>query len=94
MFPRIRRLAFLALVTVVAACMERQPSEFASPVLGEVKVEVGFDAVHFDVQVRGAWSECGVYFGESVSALRRIPGERTGRGFSVDIPDLADETEY
>ncbi len=79
---------------ILTGCMERQPSEFASPVLGEVKVEAGFDAVHFDVQVRGAWSECGVYFGESASALRRIPGERTGQGFSVDIPDLADETEY
>lgn len=74
--------------------MERQPSEFASPVLGEVKVEAGFDAVHFDVQVRGAWSECGVYFGESASALRRIPGERTGQGFSVDVTDLEDEAVY
>lgn len=79
---------------VVAACSERQPSEFAPPVLGEVQVEAGYDAVHFTVLAAGAWSECGVYFGESAGMLRQVAGTGTDAGFAVDVAGLEDEKDY
>lgn len=89
-----RKSFILLFLLSLAGCLERQPAEFAQPLLGEVRVEAGFDAVHFEVAATGPWSECGVYFGESAGALRRIPGERTGTGFRVDVSGLEDEAEY
>ena len=89
-----RKSVILLLLLSLAGCLERQPAEFAQPLLGEVQVAAGFDAVHFEVAATGPWSECGVYFGESAGTLRRIPGERTETGFRVDVSGLEDEAEY
>lgn len=88
------RFSLLALILILAGCVEREPSEFAPPELGEVRVEAGYDAVHFAVQVKGSWSECGVYFGEAAGALHKVPGERTTDGFVVDVTELEEDVQY
>ncbi len=74
--------------------MERQPAEFAPPELGEVQVEAGYDAVHFEVRATGSWSECGVYFAPAGQSMQPLAGERTEAGFSVTVENLEDEVEY
>ena len=82
------------LLYLLTGCLERQPEEFAPPVIGGVQVEAGFEDVRIDVQVAGAWSVCGVYFGEAGKPLTPVAGERTEKGFSVTVSDLEDESEY
>ena len=87
-------LSILSLLLLLAGCVERQPGEFAEPALGAVQVEAGYDAVRFDVQASGAWSQCGVYFARAGEALLPIAGERTETGFSVNVTGLEDDVEY
>ena len=82
------------LIFILSGCLERQPEEFARPSLGEVQVEAGYETVSFTVEAKGAWSECGVYFGEANGTLMPVKGERTETGFFVTVGNLEDDASY
>lgn len=74
--------------------MERQPSEFEAPQIGEVRVEAEYETVHFDVAVIGGFRDCGVYFGGSAETLQKVVGVRTETGFTVAVENLEDGMDY
>lgn len=91
-FHRISCLWLILLL--LPGCLERQPEEFAPARLGAVRAEAGYYDVRFTVEASGAWTECGVYFGQEAEALNKIAGERTEAGFTVEITGLEDATDY
>lgn len=94
MCSSLRALVLLVITMVTSACMERQPAEFEAPQIGVVRVEAEYEAVHFDVAVRGDFRDCGVYFGGSAETLRAVAGTRTENGFSVTVEGLEDGADY
>ena len=91
--PR-RRIPYLSLLLVLALACERGPEDFASPQIGEVRVTAGYTTVDFAVEADGAFSECGVWFGESPERLHPVAGTRTSDGFAVRVEELAEGVEY
>ena len=83
-----------ALMLLLAGCVERQPAEFEAPAIGEVRVEAGFESVHFEVEVSGDFRDCGVRFGQDAGALDKLAGARTETGFTVTVEGLEDGEEY
>lgn len=91
--PR-RRFPYLSLLLVLALACERGPEDFAPPQIGAVHVTAGYTTVDFAVEADGAFSECGIWFGESPERLHPVAGTRTADGFTVRVEDLGEGVEY